>query len=65
MSGDAAEATAEPDITVAAPDGVPWGQGQDLTTHYIASFAHHLRVDAPLPGVRVTSPAGRVTAERP
>jgi len=63
-SGDASEATAEPNITVAAPDGVPWGQGQDLTTHYIARFAHHIRFDAPHPGVRVTLPAGRVTLER-
>jgi hypothetical protein len=67
QSGDAAEpieATAEPDITVAAPDSVPWGQSEDLATHFSARFAHHVRVDAPHPGVRVTLPAGRVTAER-
>ena len=66
-SGDAAEpieATAEPDILVAAPDGVAWAQFNDLATHFCARFAHHVRVDAPHPGVRVTLPAGRVTAER-
>src|ERR1039458_4397306 len=66
MPGDGPEfvEAAEPVISVAVHHSVHWARGTGLATGLTARFTHHGRVDASLPGVRVTLPAARVTFER-